>query len=111
MKTKTTPALTLSAEVSAGIAPVTVTVTLTGRKAAAYRRAVKYDKLTEQQAAEVALVDYVSAFTDMEDEWRSKAKRQRTGVPEPLLVSDEFAGRIASGVVARLEAANAGGAR
>jgi hypothetical protein len=100
------------------IEPVTLIVTLTGRKAAAFRRMARYDETTHQEAADTAISRYVAAFTEWEKSDRSDRKKARElGITVSELrdremtklvgdYAEPFAEEVAAGVVAKL---NAGG--
>ncbi len=81
------------------IEPVTLTVTLTGRKAAAFRRMIRYDGLTAQEAADESMNGHLAAFTEMEVERKRKAAG--TARPKPAFCP-EFVERLADGIADKL---------
>ncbi|RYD63334.1 MAG: hypothetical protein EOP83_12445 [Verrucomicrobiaceae bacterium] len=86
------------------IEPITLTVTLTGRKAAAYRRMCLRDGTTEQESADEAVSSYLAAFTEMESAERKERKDKRAGIVPKQLVSDEFVDRLADRIADNLVA-------
>lgn len=61
--------------------PLTLTVTLPPRKAAALRRMSKYDGVTEQESIERAIYSDIASFLEVEASHREDRKRERAGLP------------------------------